>query len=226
MKNYFFALTLLVILLAACSDSKVSISYNARYCKDHVVKIDDTMTLKTDSGKQYFKRTMEPGKHTLTIDGGKPVTFELKEDAILNLDHQEFVVFPIEFSYGNSEKDNMLRLLETHGDPNILIIDSFVVGNTHLMAGTDSTWNRGRIQQEAKSTEFSELVKTDSNQLVVNKTWDIGVADEIPKSVEQFVQKGSKSASTFRKKAMDARMFVLYASISGTYTVKQLSDFK
>ena len=228
MKNYFFALTLL-IFLAACGSSPVSVSYSSSYCKEHVVKIDDTMTLKTDSGTQYVKKIMEPGKHTLTIDGGKPVPFEIKDEAILNLAHQEFVVFPIEFKFGDAEKDPMqaqLDALSINENANMLIIDSFVVGNTHLIGGIDSTWDRARIQKEAKNFEFSELRKTDSNQLVVDKIWDIGIGDEIPKSVKSYVQKGSKTASTTRKKIMDARLFVLYASISGEYGVKSLTDFK
>lgn len=72
----------------------------------------------------------------------------------------------------------------------------------------------------------NELLKTDSNQLVINKAWDIGVSDEIPKSVNESLTSEIKSATVYRKKAMDAKLFVLFASISGAYTVKQLSAFQ
>jgi hypothetical protein len=52
------------------------------------------------------------------------------------------------------------------------------------------------------------------------------VADEIPKSVEESITRDTKSATAYRKKVMDARLFVLYASLSGAYTVKQLSAFQ
>src|SRR4051812_47505965 len=162
MKNYSLVLSLSVILLAACGDSKVSISYSNSYVKDHVVKIDDTLTLKTDTAKQFSKKTMETGKHTLTVDAGKPVTFELKDDAILNLAHEEFVIFPIEFSFGNEKEDLIQKLQGTHGVPNLLLIDSFLVGSKSILANTDSTWNKGRIMREVSNTEYSELKKTDS----------------------------------------------------------------
>ncbi len=227
MKNYFFALTLLMIILASCGSSPVSVSYSSSFCKEHVVKVDDTMTLKTDSGTQYVKKTMKSGKHTLTIDGGKPVSFEIHDESILNLAHQEFVVFPIEFKFGEeSEMQAKLNAMSINENANMLIIDSFVVGNTHIIGGIDSTWNRSRIVREVKNSEYTELRKTDSNQLVVDKIWDIGIGDEIPKSVKSYVSKGSKTASTTRKKIMDARLFVLYASISGEYGVKSLTDYK
>jgi hypothetical protein len=226
MKNYFLVLSLSVILLAACGDSKVSISYSNSYVKDHVVKIDDTLTLKTDTAKQFSKKTMETGKHTLTVDAGKPVTFEVKDDAILNLAHEEFVIFPIEFSFGNEKEDLIQKLQGTHGVPNLLLIDSFLVGSKSILANTDSTWNKGRIMREVSNTEYSELKKTDSNLLVVNKTWDFGVSEDIPKSVTQYVQKGSREASTYRTKVMDAKLFLLFATISDSYSVKHLRNFK
>ena len=227
MKNYFFALPLLVSLMASCG-KKVSISYNASYCKDHVVKIDDTLTLKTDGEKQFLKKTLESGEHTLTIDGGKPVSFEIEDDGILNIAHQEFVIFPIEFSFGSEYN---MGLKGTFGLPNVLVIDSFVVGNKELMENAASKVTRAKIIELGKSRQETELIenellKTDSNQLVINKSWDIGVADEIPKSVQETFTSKTKSATVYRKKVMDAKLFVLYASISGSYTVQQLSDFQ
>ncbi|OQP46840.1 hypothetical protein A4H97_04775 [Niastella yeongjuensis] len=216
-------------LLASCH-SDVSVSYNASYCKDHVVKIDDTITLKADDEKEFLKKTLASGKHTLTVDAGKPVAFELKDDGILNIAHQEFVVFPIKFSFGSSREN--LAVSETSGMPNLLVIDSFVVGNKWIMEKVAPKWKRDRIMQLGKGRESkgdevgTELVKTDSNQLVINKTWEIGISDEIPKSLEQSVSSSTRSAVAFRKKVMDAKMFVLFASISDSYTVQRLSSWE
>jgi hypothetical protein len=222
MKKILIALPVMVSLLISCAKSKRSVAYNASYCKEHVVKIDDTLTLKSDSKDRYAKFDLYDGDHTLSIDGGKPTTFEVDKNGILNIANEEFVIFPIEFTIG---KKNPL-LGGTFGMPNWIVIDSFAVGNERFLGHHVEKTKRAQILKTGKGTEDNELRLTEKNQLYVNEAWDIGVADETPDNVKEYVSKGTNSGSVYRKKVIEARTFLLYAIATGSYHVAPISSFQ
>jgi hypothetical protein len=222
MKKILIALPVMVSVLISCSEKKRSVAYNASYCKEHVVKIDDTMTLKSDSKDRYAKLKLNGGEHTLSIDGGKPKTFEVDKNGILNIANEEFVVFPIEFTIG---KKNPL-LAGTFGMPNWIVIDSFAVGNKNFLGRSVDKIKKDRILNSGKGTEDNELQLTEKSQLYINETWDIGIADETPENVQEYVSKNTKSASVYRKKVIEAKTFLLYSIATGSYHVAPISSFK
>jgi hypothetical protein len=221
MKKILIALPVMVSVLISCSKSKRSVAYNASYCKEHVVKIDDTLTLKSDSKDGYAKFELNGGEHTLTIDGGKPTTFEVDKNGILNIANEEFVIFPIEFTIG---KKNPL-LGGTFGMPNWIIIDSFAVGNKRFLGSAEKT-KKDRVLKAGKGREDNELQLTEKSQLYINEAWDIGLADETPENVKEYVRKGTTSASVYRKKVIEAQTFLIYAMVAGSYTVAPISSFQ
>lgn len=224
MKKHLLALPVMVSLLASCSGKKLSITYNANYCKDHIVKIDDTLILKADSKNLFSKIDLSRGEHTLKVDAGKPVTFEVKENGILNIAHQEFVIFPIKFSYGDRKPQGIV-MNTSFGVPNFVVVDSFVVGNPSIMKDIAPKMKREEILELGNGQEHTELRKTDSNQLVIKQDWDYDINDEIPRSIELSVQKGIKSADDYRKKVLEARHFMAYAVVTGAYVVHSLSEW-
>ena len=221
MKKILVALPVMVSLLISCSKSKRSVAYNASYSKEHVVKIDDTLTLKPDSKDSYAKLELYDGKHTLSIDGGKAQPFEVDKNGILNIANEEFVIFPIEFTIG---KKNPL-LGGTFGMPNWIIIDSFAVGNKRFLGSAEKT-KKDRVLKAGKGKEDNELQLTDKSQLYINEAWDIGIADETPENVKEYVSKGTTSASVYRKKVIEAKTFLLYSIATGSYTVAPISSFQ
>lgn len=221
MKKTLLALPVMVSLLMSCSSKKRSVAYNASFCKEHVVKIDDTLTLRSDGKDQFAKLQLNGGEHTLTIDGGKAQTFDVDKNGILNIANEEFVIFPIEFTLG--KRHPLLR--ETFGMPNWIVIDSFAVGNERFLGKRVAKTKRDRILNAGKGTEQSELQLTEKSQLYINEMWDIGIADETPESVKEYVRKGAKQASAYRKKVYDAKTFLLYAITTGTYHVTPVSSF-
>jgi hypothetical protein len=221
MKKILIALPVMVSLLISCSKSKRSVAYNASYCKKHVVKIDDTLTLKSDSEDGYAKFELNGGEHTLTIDGGKPTTFEVDKNGILNIANEEFVIFPVEFTIGRKNA----FLGGTFGMPNWIIIDSFAVGNKRFLGSAEKT-KKDRVLKAGKGREDNELQLTEKSQLYINEAWDIGLADETPDNVKEYVRKGTTSASVFRKKVIEAETFLIYAMATGSYTVAPISSFQ
>jgi hypothetical protein len=222
MKKILIALTVMASLLTSCSQNKRSVAYNVSYCKEHVVKIDDTLTLKSDSKDGYAKFELNAGEHTLSIDGGKPKTFEVDKNGILNLAHEEFVIFPVEFTIGAKKP----FLSGTFGVPNWIVIDSFAVGNKRLLRKPVTKIKRERVLKSGKGTEEDELQLTEKDQLYINEAWDIGVADETPEQIREYVSKNKKSASVYRKKVIEAQTFVLYAMVTEAYHVLPISSLK
>lgn len=221
MKKILLALPVMVSLLMSCSSKKRSVAYNASFCKEHVVKIDDTLTLRSDGKDRFAKIQLNGGEHTLTIDGGKAQTFDVDKNGILNIANEEFVIFPIEFTIGKKSP----LLSGTFGMPNWILIDSFAVGNERFLGKRVEKTKRDRILKAGKGTEHSELQLTEKSQLYINEIWDIGVADETPETVKEYVREGTKHASAYRKKVYEAKTFLLYAIATGAYHVAPVSSF-
>lgn len=222
MKKILLALPVMVSLLTSCYENKRSVAYNASYCKEHVVKIDDTLTLKSDSKDRYAKLQLNDGEHTLSIDGGKPKAFDVDKNGILNIANEEFVIFPVEFTIG--KKNPFLG--GTFGMPNWIVIDSFAVGNEKFLGRSVDKVKKDRILKSGKGTEDNELQLTEKSQLYINEAWDIGVADETPENVQEYVSKNTKNASVYRKKVIEAKTFLLYSIATGAYHVAPISSFK
>lgn len=222
MKTILLALPVTVSLLISCGKNKHTVAYNATFCKEHVVKIDDTLTLKSESTDRFAKLKLWSGEHTVSIDGGKPQTFDVDKNGILNIAKEEFVIFPIEF---NIRKERPF-FSGTFGMPNWIVIDSFAVGNERFLGQRADKTKRDRILKAGKGTEDNELQLTEKSQLYINEIWDIGVADETPESVKEYVTKNTKNASVYRKKVMEAKTFLLYSIATGTYHVAALSSFQ
>lgn len=220
MKKLIFALPVLVSLLTSCSSKKHSVAYNAAFCKEHVVKIDDTLTLTSDTRDRYAKLVLMGGEHSLSIDGGKPTKFDIDDNGILNLANEEFVIFPLEYYIGRrGSTASTLR-------PNSIVIDSFAVGSQFFLGMYANKLNKRYILEDSKGSADSELKKTDKDQLYISEAWEIGLADEAPRSVKEYVDKDRTSASTFRTKVVEARSFLLYALETREYTVLPVSSFK
>jgi hypothetical protein len=220
MKKLIFALTVLVNLLTSCTSKKRSVAYNAAFCKEHVVKIDDTLTLTSDTRDRYAKLVLMGGEHSLSIDGGKPTTFDVDDNGILNLANEEFVIFPLEYYIGRrGSTASTLR-------PNSIVIDSFAVGSQFFLGMYANKLNRRYILEDSKGSADSELKKTDKDQLYISEAWEIGLADEAPRSVKEYVDKDRTSGSTFRTKVVEAKSFLLYALETREYTVLPVSSFK
>jgi hypothetical protein len=205
--------------LAACSGGDAVITYNAAYCDAHTVKIDDTLRLKSTDDMLFATHKLKKGDHTLTIDDAKPVSFEVDEDGILNLAHEEFVIFPIKYTLGDQ------TIHETSGVGNKLLIDSFVVGSKSPYMAFGSGYTKYDLKKLKNGSEETELRKTDSNKLVINKAWDLGITDEIPRTMNESMQKGTTSATTYRKKVLEAKQFMRFAKATGTFVVMPLSAF-
>lgn len=211
----------MVSFLFSCSDKKRSVAYNASFCKEHVVKIDDTLTLKSEEKDRYAKIQLTAGEHTVSVDGAKATPFDVEKNGILNFAKDEFVIFPIEFSIG--EKSPIST--GTFGLPNWIIIDSFAVANANFLGKFADKVTKDKILKMGKGSEDTELRLTEKDQLYINEAWDIGVADETPENVKEYVSKGTKHASVYRKKVIEAKTFLLYSIATGSYTVSPLSSF-
>jgi len=220
MKKLIFTLPVLVSLLTSCSGKKCSVAYNTAFCKVHVVKIDDTLTLTSDTWGRYAKLELNGGRHSLTIDGGKPTTFKVNDNGILNLANEEFVIFPLEYYIGRrGSTASSLR-------PNSIVIDSFAVGSQFFLGMYADKMKKQYILDDSKGDANAELQKTNKDQLYINEAWEIGLADETPRSVKEYVEKDRVSASTFRTKVVEAKSFLLYALETREYTVLPISSFK
>jgi hypothetical protein len=218
MKPQFYALALLMSLLYACS-GQTSITYNAPYCDQHAVKIDDTLTLKSNGKEGYLQHRIKTGKHTLTIDGGKPVTFEIENESVLNIAQEEFVIFPVKYTFGEREFE------EFFGIPNKIRIDSFIVGSPSRYSKFGEGITQADLKKISNGNEETELLKIDRNQLVINKTWEIGLSDKIPASMSESVTKGTKSSVTYRKTIREAEQFLYYADATGAFSIMHMSEF-
>lgn len=218
MHKYLWALPILVSMLASCSGKKVTITYNAAYCRTHAVKIDDSITLKSDDQHVFVKRQLQKGKHTLSISPGVSVPFDVEENGILNIAHEEFVIFPVRFTLGQGISNATLGL------PNAVVIDTFAVGSPSFFNTYAAILKKDGILQRGNGNDKTELLKTDRNVLFINQTWDLDITDDIPGAVQENVSGKATEANAYRKKVLEARQFVRYASETGNFMVVPVNE--
>lgn len=219
MKPQFCALSLLLSLLYACADPKdITITYNAQFCDEHIVKLDDTLILRSTNEDAFDTLRIKSGSHTLIVNGGKAQHFNIEDDGILNIAHDEFVIFPIKYIYGDEGvyQSNL-------GVPNRIRIDSFIVGSKTHINHLNTPPTKLDLQNIDNGDEMSALYKIDSNQLVIKKIWELGITDEIPSSMTKGVPRDARSSVAYKKKVMEASQFLRFAAITGDYNITAIS---
>ncbi|QXP61751.1 hypothetical protein [Olleya sp. HaHaR_3_96] len=165
--NKFVILSTIVFCLYNCSNKNHEIIIDSAFLNDNSVVIDHSITVVNKVQKAFFEKILlKSGNHSLSING-KETNFEITKNGLLNLNHQQFIVFPIR--YENSES---------------MSVRSFdlplIVGDTMIIYSYAK--NQSQLEKSLKNTRSSFLYSKDRITLTSNKdifipkTWDYTIS--------------------------------------------------
>jgi hypothetical protein len=213
----------LVAALLSCESKMVEVSVSNAIISSQKIVIDDTLVLKVKpDSKTYSTLQLSTGSHSFSINGTTKQNFKVgDEGGILNLNQQEFVIYPI--TYSNTTAADINHDIVNLNYP--IIIDSFIV------------YNRGMVNAQSELISFlknenikdflnRDIIKTPANQLFINKTWDYNVDQEPSDSISVKVETKDTKTHGFRKKILDSRTFLLYAMLGKEYIVEPVQNKK
>ena len=214
MKRIAVYLLISLVFLAACTKKKVNVDVyvNFQFIRSNKVIIDDTLILrKDDCANQFCKFVLKSGEHTLSINNTKETLKIGKLGGILNIAHQDFVIFPIKYS---SPDNAIADAVFTTDMP--IIIDSLIVYEKNVARNQDDLIEFLKKPEAKEILSNSKLEKFGKDQLFINKSWDYGMYEELPKTIE------SKYVATHIRKVIDAKLFLIYAKFNDEYIVEPI----
>jgi len=212
---FYIAITL---LLASCSErTNVRVFVDSRFIKANKVILDDTLTLKNDSCPTAFcDFSLPSGEHTLSINGKKEQVEIGKNGGILNVEHAEFVIFPIKYT----SNDNITKSMVETDFP--LLIENFVVYEKSLAPSQTSLISLMKNDM-AKDLFNYKINKTDKNLSFIDKSWDYDMNDPIADSIT-IETTATAGNIEYKKTIIKAAPFLIYASKSGIFHVEPVEN--
>lgn len=194
------------LLLISCGGKKAPVTYNAQFAKEHKVVIDDTLLIKGLDDAYFADLELKTGNHKVAIDDKPVQQFNVPDEGgILNFANDEFVIFPIKFTFGKEAWGG------TKGFPNAIVIDTLLIGSDIYFKIFGSTLTQSKADSVRRGFgRKGSLQKTERNSLFISKSWDIGINEVIPQSVSTEVSKSTTQSTTYRTKVLESSKFLQY----------------
>jgi hypothetical protein len=216
MKNYVISLVILTFAIVSCNKSvDTNVLVNSNFLKNNRVIIDDTLVLKSiDTSKIFTSIVLLSGDHKVSVNDNAKESFTVgKSGGILNLDHSEYVIFPIKYS----TDDILANAAFVVNLP--IIIDTLIVYQKEMAPNQSEILN---LLKSENSKDFfnKDLIKTGKEQLFINKDWDYGLDDDMPSTITT----SDKNIINYKKKILPASIFLIYARISNEYNVEKIEN--
>ena len=210
MKKNLVLLTVVYVIIGcfACNSEKqpVSVFLDTAFINEHRVLLNDTTLLKTNAEEDFVELLIPAGENTITIDGVKESFTAKKSEGILNVAKESFYLYPIEYgqSFGTS-----------YTTP--VVFDSMVIYDKRLTENQDDLLKL--LQDSNKKRLFSgKSKKIGSEELYIEKRWDLGFLEEIPEQLE------TTSSKVVLDKIIKGNYFVLAASLSDEFNVEKIEN--
>ena len=179
----FIILSTIVFCLSNCSNKNHEIIIDSKFLNDNSLVIDDSITVVNKVQKAFFENILlKSGNHSLSING-KETNFEITKNGLLNLNHQQFIVFPIR--YENSESISMRSF-----DLPLIVGDTLIIYSY--------TKNQSQLEKSLKNTRSSFLFSKDRITLTsikntfIPKTWDYTISTLPDKISDRYESKDVK----------------------------------
>lgn len=213
----------ILIILAGCESKMVDVSVSNAAISNQKIIIDDTLVLKVlPNSKTYSTIQLRAGSHTFSINGNSKQNFKVgDEGGILNVSQQEFVIYPI--TYSNTTAEDVNHYMVSLNYP--IIIDSFIVYNRGMVSAQSELKDLLK-NENVKDFLEKDIIKTPSDQLFINKTWDFNIDQEPSDTISVKVKTKDTKTHGFKKKISDSRSFLLYALLSKEYIVEPVQNRK
>ena len=168
----------MLFLFASCG-SKVDITFPTEYVKKNKVVINGKINLQDNiQSSTYSTIAVKPGDINVEVNG-KQRKIRTKKGGLLNLDEQNYMIFPIDYGGRSS----------TAGKSNIVFADSIIYFGINYVGLADSVYYD--MAAKAKLLPYNSLRAEKRELTVVNKTdffaersWVNNINDDIAKSVE------------------------------------------
>lgn len=202
------------LILTACKEKNVDVNVyvNSEFIGNNKVVIDDTLILKkNDCTNTYCMFILKSGEHTLSINNTK-VKLEIgNKGGILNVDHQDFVIFPIRYSSKNNTIANAIVNIDLP-----IIIDSLIIYEKTLAPNQTDLVELLNKKSFREFVNIDKIQKINKDQLFINKTWDYDMYENSPDTIE------SQYVAEDKKKIAKAELFLIYAKLSDEYIVETI----
>lgn len=205
-----FVLLIFLFALVSCSN-QVEISFPSNFAKENEVIINNEHNL-----KDYIQETdysfiaINKGVTDVMING-KEKSIDILEDGLLNLNEEEFVIFPIIYGMDNPYYGLM---------PQSVLIDS-----TLFYRSTSKFSEEFYIKYHLTDYEATGKLKVTNGMASIKKTdlftrhkWHIGLNDEIPEELEVEVKSENQDKASGRQYVIrTASAFKLHALLTQDY---------
>lgn len=176
-------LSTVVFCLSSCSSKNHEIIIDSKYLNDNTVIIDDSIHITNKVQEAFFEKILlKSGTHSLSING-KVIGIEISENGLLNLNHQQYIIFPVRYKSSESVGMRSFDLPLIVGDT--LIIYSYAK-------------NQSRLEESLKNTRSSFLFSKDRITLssikntFIPQTWDYTIATLPSKITDSYDSKDVK----------------------------------
>jgi hypothetical protein len=218
------ALVLTSVLFYACERKMVNVKIPERAIAGKQLVIDENIKVfcRYDSDN-FITIRLSTGNHEMRLNNGESKKFSVGENGgILNLARQEFVVFPVEYvTEGMKVYDVMQVNLP-------VVIDSFIVYNRDITSSQEQLFEI--LKDEEFAGSFSRnIIKTDSSQLFIDKTWDYDI-DQLPpdkitiRTMKPKYESYKIKESKFKRWIQEEHQFLSQAQVSNVYRVEVLKN--
>ena len=214
-----FLYLLLIISFVSCADNTIDLYFPANFVNENEVIINKDIYIKVDSlDASYAFISVKPGKINVSVNGEEQ-EITTRKGGILNLNKENFVMFPIVFGDQN-EFYNKINIL-----PYSLVVDSLLYYKetgkfdenfyrTQFMKNGTS----GTPEQFSESDAYLSLIKRDD--FFTEKNWDVDLIEDIPEEMQVYGNDKSSSLRVVR----NSNFFYLYSLMSEEYKVIDFTE--
>lgn len=224
-----FLCALATALMSSCSFSakEYDVEFPLSFVKENAVKIDEDINLSQDtSSAEYGKIKLSEGLHNVSING-EVTEVNITRSGILNLAKEVFVVLPIEYRIEESStEDHAGATIPIILDSTLFYYQSPTSTDTVM---TDAKYDRLMTQAITKNeraysrnnTKY-ELNKIPANTFFIEKSWNYGLTQDPPETVQEFMSDNSDQTVFYRWQVVTSNYAYLYALLGLNYLTEKI----
>lgn len=217
------SLSFFILLLTSCS-SKVDIFFPSKFVNDNEVMINEKFNLKDYvTNNEYSKVNLSNGEIHISINGIKS-SFETDEGGLLNLEGNEFVIFPVYYQLGDQQWPS------SDGMPRPILVDSFVFYNNKMFHNLPKeTYINIALANDKKKFDPTtaknfETTKINKGDFFIEKVWEINLDEIIAENISVNTSSETTSMIIGKKTIRTAKEFAHYAIASGNFAIIDLRN--
>lgn len=203
-------LFIFIISLISCGERTVDIYFPSQFVNENEVIINSDFHLRSDSTEVAYAYVSVPqGKINVSVNGEQQEITTTK-GGILNLNKEEFVIFPIIYGTVNSMD----------------ILPIYVMVDSTVYYKETSKYNEKFFRENLENGKESSnkintmngdlaLIKIGKDDFFTEHNWDVSLLEEIPEEVKVYGDAGQ--AGAVMRVVRGSTFFQVYALMSGEY---------